>query len=196
MVNLDCLTRITVTPFVLVILCVCWISAGTCSSLKIVGVAVPPLADLREPANLACSYDTGQDALFSVKWYKDDHEFYRYMPMHKPSVLTFPFEGAELGDKSCGKSQCSVRLEHLSPSASGAYTCEVSIEAPTFRTAIETRNMTVAAFPLEEPRIEGLRSAYTIGDVLDITCKSAPSAPAAQLTMFVNNKEASLTSEV
>ncbi|XP_077290982.1 uncharacterized protein LOC143914591 [Arctopsyche grandis] len=165
---------------------------GSISCLKIVGVAVPTLADLRQPASLVCSYDTGQDDLYSVKWYKDDHEFYRYTPGHTPSVITFPLTGASVEkseDGSCSKSQCGIKLGQLTPLASGAYTCEVSTEAPTFRTAFETKNMTVAALPLEKPRIEGLRSSYAIGELLEITCRTAPSAPPSIPKFFINDAE-------
>lgn len=44
----------------------------------------------------------------------------------------------------CFKSRCNIILEEMSPAASGAYTCEVSTEAPAFKTYIDTKNMTVA----------------------------------------------------
>lgn len=56
---------------------------GGSTCLKIVGFDVPSVADLRRPARLSCTYNTDQDVIFSVKWYKDDQEFYRFMPNHK-----------------------------------------------------------------------------------------------------------------
>lgn len=60
---------------------------GGSTCLKIVGVNVPAVADLRQPARLSCSYNIGQSAIFSVKWYKDDMEFYRFMPRHKVCII-------------------------------------------------------------------------------------------------------------
>ena len=45
--------------------------------LKLHGVAVPVYKFRGEDAQLECLYDQGTDPLYSVKWYKDDHEFFR-----------------------------------------------------------------------------------------------------------------------
>ena len=45
--------------------------------LTLLGVAVPVYKFRGEDAQLECQYDQGTDPLYSVKWYKDDHEFFR-----------------------------------------------------------------------------------------------------------------------
>lgn len=45
--------------------------------LQLHGVAVPVYKFRGEDAQLECQYDRGTDPLYSVKWYKDDHEFFR-----------------------------------------------------------------------------------------------------------------------
>lgn len=47
-------------------------------ALQLTDIAVPEVADFREVAELSCSYDMGTHALNSVKWYKNDKEFFRY----------------------------------------------------------------------------------------------------------------------
>jgi hypothetical protein len=44
-------------------------------------VTVPTHPRLGHPAKLFCGYDMlGGDALYTLKWYKDDIEFFRYSP--------------------------------------------------------------------------------------------------------------------
>lgn len=45
--------------------------------LTLQGVEVPVYKFRGEDAQLECQYDRGTDPLYSVKWYKDDNEFYR-----------------------------------------------------------------------------------------------------------------------
>jgi len=45
---------------------------------------------------LHCKFDTGGDSLYSVKWYKDDHEFFRYTPGLSPQTLVFDLDGVNV----------------------------------------------------------------------------------------------------
>lgn len=44
-------------------------------------------------AILGCRYSLDGESLYSVKWYKDGHEFYRYVPRNKPPGQAFPLPG-------------------------------------------------------------------------------------------------------
>ena len=44
--------------------------------LDIVG---PPLVSMGEKVTLVCRYDLGKDAVYSIKWYKDNDEIYTNM---------------------------------------------------------------------------------------------------------------------
>lgn len=44
-------------------------------------------------AQLECLYDLDGEALYSVKWYKDGNEFYRYLPRDSPPGQTFRLPG-------------------------------------------------------------------------------------------------------
>lgn len=53
-------------------------------------VTVPPVLLRGETASLACDYELGSDRLYSVSWYKDHDEIYRFVPkaaMQKHSYL-------------------------------------------------------------------------------------------------------------
>ena len=114
-------------------------------------------------------FDMEGDTLYSVKWYRNEQEFYRYVPndrfervkttkvwnnltslFYRPKLQIFPQEGIRVQrDKS---SKHTVVLFDLRLEASGSYRfvithvdielifwsqilrCEVSAEAPSFRT--------------------------------------------------------------
>lgn len=40
-------------------------------------------------ALLGCQYDLEGDPLYSVKWYKDGDEFFRYSPQSSPNIMYF-----------------------------------------------------------------------------------------------------------
>jgi hypothetical protein len=61
--------------------------------LNIVSLKVPPTADIFYPVTLSCEYDLQGVELYSVKWYKDDYEFFRFMPDHDPQMQYFPTPG-------------------------------------------------------------------------------------------------------
>lgn len=44
-------------------------------------------------AQLECLYDLDGEALYSVKWYKDGSEFYRYLPRDSPPGQSFRLPG-------------------------------------------------------------------------------------------------------
>ena len=46
-------------------------------------VEVPDHAPVSSVATLRCNYHLGKDKLYSVKWYKDSSEFYRFVPKKK-----------------------------------------------------------------------------------------------------------------
>lgn len=79
------------------------------SSLKILMLDVPSPAIVGESVELTCSYDLEGDKLYSVKWYKNDAEFYRYVPKDWPPGQFLPMNGIRVDVR---RSFCSL----LSPS--------------------------------------------------------------------------------
>lgn len=71
-------------------------SLGSKGTLKLLKLEVPQWPDLRSSVTLNCQYDTGGDSLYSVKWYKDEHEFFRYTPGLNPKTLVFDLDGVNV----------------------------------------------------------------------------------------------------
>lgn len=70
----------------------------------------------------------------------------RYTPMDYPNFRQFDQDGVTLGDQrtfNCDKRSCTIALRELSAKSSGAYRCEISGDAPEFKLASRTANMTV-----------------------------------------------------
>jgi hypothetical protein len=71
----------------------------------------------------------------------------RYAPMMNPAVRTFYVSGIHLSEDHpniCNQENCIIHLDQLSKNTSASYRCEVSGDAPEFKIAHETANMTVA----------------------------------------------------
>jgi len=66
-------------------------------SLKLVRVSVPQYKVRGDMAVLECQYELGGvDKLYSVKWYKDNEEFYRYVPRSDTIKQSFKVEGVRV----------------------------------------------------------------------------------------------------
>ena len=65
-------------------------------SLSNINVRIPEFIQTGESADLTCSFNLGGDDLYSVKWYKGRHEFYRYMPNEMPKIKIFPVKGMKI----------------------------------------------------------------------------------------------------
>ena len=61
--------------------------------MKLLRVDIPPYIMQGEVALLQCQYELQNDRLYSVTWYKDHEEFYRYVPSANPTKHSYPLEG-------------------------------------------------------------------------------------------------------
>ncbi|XP_075675561.1 uncharacterized protein LOC113798609 isoform X2 [Dermatophagoides pteronyssinus] len=158
-----------------------------CYSLRLVMLEVPSPSYAGESIELNCIYELEQDKLYSVKWYKNDVEFYRYVPKDWPPGQFLPINGISVDLAKSGMN--SVFLKFIDINTAGLYRCEVSAEAPSFVTAEGEKELQVTVLPSSGPRIIGVKPSYKIGDEVNITCVSAKSKPSSTLRWHINNKE-------
>jgi len=163
-------------------------------SIKIERVEVPRHPVVGGRADLVCPYILETDrkgqteSLYSVKWYKDRHEFYRYVPKDKPRSQVFNVAWITV-DKT-RSNQRVVSLRNLSLGNSGVYACEVSSEAPFFKTALGSGQMEVIDLPDDRPIISGANiRGYRVGEWLDVNCTSRNSNPPAKLKWYINDEK-------
>ena len=63
---------------------------SVCEGVRLLDDSViPPHALKGHQAVLRCNYDLEGDDLYSVKWYFNQKEFYRYIPTDNPKVTIF-----------------------------------------------------------------------------------------------------------
>ncbi|XP_046666464.1 uncharacterized protein LOC124358214 [Homalodisca vitripennis] len=156
--------------------------------LSLTAVRIEGHAILGNHSVLECQFDLQGETLYSVKWYKDGNEFFRYLPRDKPPVQVFPMEGIDVDIPRSNETQ--VALNSLVLASTGRYRCEVSAEAPSFQTVSDHGDMLVVALPTEGPKIRGGRPRYQLGDSVRVNCTSGRSKPPAQLMWFINGEQA------
>jgi len=157
------------------------------SSLSKIEVRIPRYIQAGDTADLICSYYLDSHNLYSVKWYKGRHEFYRFMPNEKPPVKVFPVKGMKIN--MTASDHVRVVLESVSTKLTGTYLCEVTV-TPTFFALAETANMTVIDFPAEGPIIQVERKQYQVGETAHLSCTVQRSSPPSLLSWYINDEPA------
>lgn len=70
------------------------------NGLRMLELVVPEHVSRGQNIRLECNFNLDGETLYSVKWYKDGNEFYRYIPQDKPPVLVFPLPGVTANVRS------------------------------------------------------------------------------------------------
>ena len=65
-------------------------------SLDLTGLVVPKQLILGQSTSLECKYDLEGSKLYSVKWYKNGEEFYRFMPSMENKYEVFRVSGVNI----------------------------------------------------------------------------------------------------
>ncbi|XP_023936520.2 uncharacterized protein LOC112044789 [Bicyclus anynana] len=157
-------------------------------SIRIKELQVPGIAAEGGQALLGCQFDLEGDDLYSVKWYKDGKEFYRYVPSNDEVMSHFTMPGVFVDVTH--SSSTMVALEHLTKDSAGLYRCEVSGEAPYFVTVYKEKAVNIHLLPNKKPRVRGLQNEYSIGDLLEANCTSTRSRPKTQVMWLINDQMA------
>ncbi|XP_052900340.1 uncharacterized protein LOC128306772 [Anopheles moucheti] len=153
--------------------------------LESVHIQVPVAVLVGTSATLICECDLPDEDLYSVKWYKGKHEFFRYTSKEIPSIKIFPKAGISVNVNLSNASH--LVLVNLEPQSSGKYSCEITEAAPSFHTKIATRSMNVVDLPTGEPLIVDMKSYYGAEEFLEVECRAGPSLPAPKLDWYVND---------
>lgn len=92
---------------------------------------VPPVALHGDHMDIRCNYDL-EHAIYSIKFYKDGSEFYRYIPRDEHPVRIFAVRGVRVQQTEHFHNW--VRLLAVDEGTQGVFKCEVSSEGPSFET--------------------------------------------------------------
>eukprot|EP00094_Tigriopus_californicus_P007001 TCALIF_06740-PA protein Name:"Protein of unknown function" AED:0.33 eAED:0.33 QI:0/0.5/0.4/0.6/0.75/0.8/5/0/259 len=208
-----------------------------CTTLQLEAVLVPQFRFRGQNATLLCKYELDpNEYLFSLKWYKEETEFYRYTPPdqstqplinHRPDDLYYVKDSGSGHDRAMPKGNVQtwrvpgikidltestpqkVELKRVSFKSTGMYRCEVTTIVHNSRGGFggypvprgfhmkeSVNRMTVVELPSALPRITGGELdpieksiiVYQPGDMLNLTCISAPSNPPAELEWRINGR--------
>ncbi|XP_041983913.1 uncharacterized protein LOC121736652 [Aricia agestis] len=151
-------------------------------SLRNLSISVPRavLSGEGQSAVLRCTYDLEGVALYSIRWYRAQTEFYRYVPREMPPTMVFPLPGASVDLAASDHQQ--VRIVNLNRRLSGEYQCEVTADAPLFHTDIRAAPLTVVDPPFRAPRLSVSQRTYSRGDVIRANCSVDEAYPAPNIT--------------
>ncbi|KAG8199128.1 hypothetical protein JTE90_015965 [Oedothorax gibbosus] len=156
--------------------------------VRFASLGVPGFVLRGESVWLDCGYDLEGNALYSVKWYKDNVEFYRFLPSDTPSAQMYKLDGVFLDLHRSNATHAFLYKSEMQ--TEGVYGCEVSTEMPQFRTIKAEKELFVYVIPDGNPSIYGVMERYPIGSAVNVTCVFGPSKPAAHLTWFINGEKA------
>ncbi|EDW83939.1 uncharacterized protein beat-IV [Drosophila tropicalis] len=126
------------------------------------------------------------ESLYAIKWYKDNEEFYRYVPKARPPKTSYRVDGVRVIEELSDASR--VLLRGLTLNSTGLYRCEVSAEAPNFSSVQGEGRLDIVFLPRDGPHIRGQQYQYQIGENLYLNCTSGKSHPASHLQWFVNEQ--------
>ncbi|XP_060518247.1 uncharacterized protein LOC132697019 isoform X2 [Cylas formicarius] len=161
-------------------------SKGT-SSLKSMVIKVPEVARSGDTVTLTCNYDLEQVPLYSIKWYRNGEEFYRYVPKESPPFRAFLVRYINVDITRSGEND--VTLRGVRRELTGDYKCEVSADGPRFHTDILSAHMTVVELPNGNPVMNIEPTKVEIGKKIVAECFSQGSDPAANITWFINGEQ-------
>merc|ERR1711971_196032 len=76
-------------------------------------------AEVGQELSLSCAYDLEEDVLHSLKWYRGDKEFYRYLPRDSSSPVTiYPLDGVSVSPRA---SPTLLVLDKVSSATNGVF---------------------------------------------------------------------------
>ncbi|KAL4714218.1 hypothetical protein ACJJTC_018368 [Scirpophaga incertulas] len=167
-------------PSLLLMLC------GGVTSLRDVRLLVkPPMVIRGGTAALICFRDMQGAPLYSVKWYRGNHEFYRYTPLDEKPTQVFGLPGISVDLNNSNGTQ--VVLKRMNLTLAGNFSCEVTADL-SFATQIATKFVDVIELPSFKPVLKADKDRYQPGERLRANCTSAPARPAANLTIKINDE--------
>ena len=114
---------------------------GFCSAIELKDVGVPAFAVKGKEAVLSCDYDLQGQQLYAIKWYKNGHEFYRFVPANGNPMTVYARSGVNVDRTRSDEKE--IRLTDLNMDSTGRYRCEVSTEGPSFATVSNYGDMIV-----------------------------------------------------
>ncbi|KAJ8981506.1 hypothetical protein NQ317_016503 [Molorchus minor] len=80
-------------------------------ALRNMHIKVPTAVRVGNSVTLACDYDLESVALYTIKWYRYEEEFYRYVPKESPpsKVFVMPHLNVDVGHELLKEDSVEIR---------------------------------------------------------------------------------------
>ncbi|XP_011302036.1 uncharacterized protein [Fopius arisanus] len=160
---------------------------GVRSLRNVVLEMIPEIVERGHEVTLRCHYERENEPLYSVKWYRGKHEFYRYSPSESPPIKVFNITGITVHRNNSDHEQVTVM--NVGYGLTGNFSCEVTADAPTFSTEESIKKLWVVSLPKGKPIISTERNRYDPGDTLKANCTATPSKPPVEFVFKLNTIE-------
>ncbi|CAK9795268.1 hypothetical protein ANTPLA_LOCUS306 [Anthophora plagiata] len=152
--------------------------------MKDLTINVPAVVRSGDTVTLSCHYDLEGLPLYTIQWFLEDTEFYRYLPERDPPYSTFDVDGIHV---NVSKSNThDVTLMDVTRKLTGTYKCEVSAGSPSYHTDIKRARMEVVDAPKTDPMIGIEKERIAVGELLRANCTTGSSRPASAITWKLN----------
>ncbi|XP_017769516.1 PREDICTED: nectin-1-like, partial [Nicrophorus vespilloides] len=136
---------------------------------------------------LKCNHSVPPEQLYKVEWQKAGTKIFQYIKGRSPPFRFFTTSGAELNKNYSNEKQ--LQLSKLDFSASGLYSCVVSMETPIFSKDSESHMLTVIEPQNRDPIVTFNKGTYEIGEILLANCTTAPARPPPHITWLINGEK-------
>lgn len=157
-------------------------------------VEVPRVANVGDDVELECAFPwTEPRDLYSIKWWRNNDQFYQYIPKNRYPKMMFNVTGIKVDPQN--STEFKVSLKDVALSSSGMFTCEV-ISDENFETFRESANMTVIDPPDHRgPEIQASgwdgSGPFEVqeGQQVEAECVARGANPPVHLTWYFNDTE-------
>lgn len=150
-------------------------------------MTLPEAVAQGDTVTLRCDYDLEQQNLYSIKWFRDESEFYQFVPKEIPASKVFDVDGVKIKVDVSRSDAYRVTLQDVGRQPPAYYRCEVSADAPTFHTGLQTGLLTVIVPPQRPPAITVDKRRFNTGDLIRANCTVGPSYPVANITWLLDD---------
>ncbi|KAK9739878.1 Immunoglobulin V-set domain [Popillia japonica] len=116
---------------------------GALATIEKLDLIMPRYAIRGGDVVLKCDHSVSPEQLYKVEWQKGGNKIFQYIKGRTPPFRHFPsvMTGAVLNRANSSEKQ--LQLSNLDFSASGSYSCVVSMETPIFSKDSESHVLTV-----------------------------------------------------
>ncbi|XP_021915190.1 uncharacterized protein LOC110827656 isoform X2 [Zootermopsis nevadensis] len=149
-----------------------------------VELRLPRYVKLGDHAELYCDYNVREDQLHRVEWLRNGKKLFQYVKGRTPPFRNFTIPGAELDLEKSNERQ--ILLKNMQFESSGSYSCEVSTQTPIYTKPSNDHELLVIETQRDPPEVLIPKSAYQVGERLEVNCTSSPARPVADITWLVN----------